>query len=174
MQTNKLKQLDKILIKYYTGRGFIKNCSSRRIVQREYREYFERAKPFRGKKTCQDILRFKPCWVGFTYCLIVNVISRSCRTKNTAYLYMVSKHFFFELTGILLNYDWLLTLLPTPRVATITCGSILLNTKHTKKWKQNYPQYALTSIQYFYVFSIVKERCVRNFSLLCLWHMCLR
>ena len=31
---------------------------------------------------------------------------------------MVSKHFFFELTGILLNYDRLLTLLHTPRVVT--------------------------------------------------------
>ena len=103
MQTNKLKQLDKILIKYYTGRGLIKNCSSRRIVQREYREHFERAKPFPGKKTSQDILLFKPCWVGFTYCRIVNVISRSCRAKNTAYLYMVSKHFFFELRWL----DWI-------------------------------------------------------------------
>ena len=31
---------------------------------------------------------------------------------------MVSKHFFFELTGILLNFDQLLTLLYTPRVVT--------------------------------------------------------
>ena len=92
-------------------------------------------KPFPGNtlKTSQEILRFKPCWDGFSYCLIANVISRSCQTKNTAYLYMVSKHFFFELTGILLNYDRLLTLLHTPRV--VTCGSILLNTKHTKEWK---------------------------------------
>ena len=51
--------------------------------------------------------------------------------QKNAYLYMVSKHFFFEITGILLNYDRLLTLLQTPRV--VTCGSILLNTKHTQE-----------------------------------------
>ena len=51
--------------------------------------------------------------------------------KKNAYLYIVSKHFFIEITGILLNYDRLLTLLQTPRV--VTCGSILLNTKHTKE-----------------------------------------
>ena len=44
---------------------------------------------------------------------------------------MVSKHFFLELTGILLNYDRFLTLTHTPSVGT--CGSILLNTKQTAK-----------------------------------------
>ena len=57
---------------------------------------------------------------------------------------MVPKHFLFELTDLLLNYDRVLTLLHTARV--VTCVSILLNTKHTKEWKYNNSQYALTLI----------------------------
>ena len=57
---------------------------------------------------------------------------------------MVPKHFLFELTDLLLNYDRVLTLLNTARV--VTCVSILLNTKHTKEWKYHNSQYALTLI----------------------------
>ena len=119
--------------------GFIKNCSSRRIVKSNRRIFWKSKalSPFCGNslKTSLEILCIKPCWDGFSYCLIAKFISHSCGTKNAAYiyLYLVSKHFFFELTGILVNYDQLLTLLHPPRV--VTCGSILLNTKHSIRVK---------------------------------------
>ena len=122
----------------YLHTGFIKNCSSRRIVKSNRRIFWKSKalSPFPGKslKTSLEILSIKPSWDGFSYCLIAKFISRSCGTKNAAYiyLYLVSKHFFFELTGILVNYDQLLTLLHPPRV--VTCGyhksenKIILNT----------------------------------------------
>ena len=116
------------------------------------------------------ILCFKPCWDGFSHCLIANCISRSCWMKSTAYLYMVSKKIFFELTDILLNYDRLLTLLHISRV--VTCRSNLLNTKHAKDWKWNNSQYALTSIQYCKdVFNSESTRCEKPFPPLSLTHV---
>ena len=118
--------------------GFIKNCSSRRIVKSNRRIFWKSKalSPFPRKslKTSLEILCIKPCWDAFSYCLIAKFFSRSCGKKNAAYiyLYLVSKHFFFELTGILVNYDQLLTLLHPPRV--VTCGyhksenKIILNT----------------------------------------------
>ena len=53
------------------------------------------------------------------------------------------KHFFFDLTGILLNYDRLLTMLHTPRV--VTCQAL----SNIPKSEHYYSQYALTSVQYF-------------------------
>ena len=106
--------------------GFIKNCSSRRIVKSNRRIFWKSKalSPFPRKslKTSLEILCIKPCWDAFSYCLIAKFFSRSCGKKNAAYiyLYLVSKHFFFELTGILVNYDQLLTLLHNARV--VTCG----------------------------------------------------
>ena len=116
------------------------------------------------------IFHFKPYWDGFSHCLIANFISRSCGTKSTAYLYMVSKKKFFKLTGIFLNYDRLLTLLHISIV--VTCKSILLNTKHTKEWKWNNSQYALTSIQYCKdVFNSESTRHEKPFPPLSLTHV---
>ena len=103
---------------FHKVRGFIKNCSSSwgeecKVTAR--RIFWKcRALSPSPRKSLKTSLEIKFCVLNllrcrFSYCLIANFISRRRRTKNTAYLYMISKHFFFELTGILLNYDRLQT-----------------------------------------------------------------